>query len=45
LQIGDENFGPFERDDFHSILIVGFPDGTTMFLAGVALQLKPRFAL
>jgi hypothetical protein len=33
LQLGDDDFRPFEKSKFHSVLIVGFPDGTTMFLA------------
>ena len=33
LQMGEEGFVPFQESNFHSALIMGFPDGTTMFLA------------
>jgi hypothetical protein len=33
VQMGDLDFEKFGEIGFHSILIVGFPDGTTMFLA------------
>jgi hypothetical protein len=32
-QVGDYSFEQFERVPFHSILTIGFPDGTTLFLA------------
>jgi hypothetical protein len=33
LQMGEPDFEKFAKAYFHSVLIVGFPDGTTMFLA------------
>src|SRR5579862_2630960 len=33
VQMGDHEFEKFAEARFHSVLIIGFPDGTTMFLA------------
>lgn len=33
IQMGDLDFEKFAKAYFHSALIIGFPDGTTMFLA------------
>jgi len=33
VQMGDPDFEQFANQPFHSILIIRFPDGTTMFLA------------
>jgi hypothetical protein len=33
FQLGDDEFEAFGNAQFHSVLIVAFPHGTTMFLA------------
>lgn len=33
LRLGEASFEPFEQSSFHSVLIINFLDGTTMFLA------------
>ena len=38
LRLGEASFEPFEQSNFHSVLIINFPDGTTMFLAEESAQ-------
>ena len=38
LRLGEASFEPFERSHFHSVLVINFSDGTTMFLAEESAQ-------